>query len=105
MRKINIRKWDARQLPLEDQRVDKVATNLPFGKQLGSKQDLEGLYNAVFSELQRVVKPDGRIVLLSSEFEHVKNCVRQHEYLQIITGYSIATLGQWARIHVVQRLP
>ncbi len=103
-RKIIIRQWDAQQLPLENHSVDKAATNLPFGKQVSSKQELEGLYNAVFSELQRVLKPGGRLVLLSSEYELVKQCIRQHEHLQIVTGYSMATLGQWGRIHVVDRL-
>jgi tRNA (guanine6-N2)-methyltransferase len=104
-RKLTIRQWDARQLPLDEGYVDKVATNLPFGKQVGKAQNLEGLYNNIFAELQRVVKPGGRIVLLSSEYELVKTCIRAHSKLQIVTGYSIATLGQWGRIHVVDRLP
>lgn len=102
--KISVRQWDARHLPLDEGTVDKVASNLPFGKQLGSPQELEELYNAVFSELQRVVKPGGRIVLFSSEFELVKKCMRDQSKLQIVTGYSVATLGQWGRIHVVDRL-
>jgi len=104
-RQITIRQWDARQLPLEDGSVDKVATNLPFGKQIGTQRELEGLYSTVFSELQRVVRPDGRIILLSSEYDLVKSCIRLQPKLQIVTGYSIATLGQWGRIHVVERLP
>lgn len=104
-RELTIRQWDARQLPLDDGSIDKVATNLPFGKQVGSRQKLEGLYTDLFSELQRVVKPDGRIILLSSEFDLVKSRIRTQPKLQIVTGYSIATLGQWARIHIVNRLP
>lgn len=104
-RELTIRQWDARQLPLDDDSIDKVATNLPFGKQVGSRQELDGLYTDLFSELQRVVRPDGRIILLSSEFDLVKSRIRTQPKLQIVTGYSIATLGQWARIHIVNRLP
>jgi 23S rRNA G2445 N2-methylase RlmL len=102
-RTISIRQWDARQLPLEDASVDKVATNLPFGKQIGTRQELDSLYTAVLAELERVVRPNGLIVLLSSEFDLVKSCIRQRPHLRIVTGYSVATLGHWGRIHIVER--
>ena len=102
-RSLEIRQWDAGNLPLQDASVDKVATNLPFGQQIGTKGALDSLYTAVLSELERVVRPDGRIVLLSSEFERVKSCVRQRPYLHIVTGYSVATLGRWGRIHIIDR--
>ncbi len=104
-RTISIRQWDVRQLPLDDSSIDKVATNLPFGKQIGSRQQLDSLYSSVFAELERVVRPDGRIVVFSSEFDLVKSCVRLRPHLRIVTGYSVATLGQWGRIHIVQRDP
>ena len=102
-RTISIRQWDARQLPLEDASIDKVATNLPFGKQIGTRQELDSLYAAVLAELERVVRPNGRIVLLSSEFDLVKSCIRTRPHLRIVTGYSVATLGRWGRIHIVER--
>ena len=104
-RAISIRQWDVRQLPLDDSSIDKVATNLPFGKQIGSRQQLDNLYSSVFAELERVVRPDGRIVVLSSEFDLVKSCIRLRPHLHIVTGYSVATLGRWGRIHIVQRNP
>jgi 23S rRNA G2445 N2-methylase RlmL len=104
-RSVNIRQWDARQLPLEDASINKVATNLPFGKQLGTRQELSTLYTAVFKELERVVKPNGRIVLLSSEYELVKSCIRDRPLLHIVTGYSVATLGRWGRIHLIEHTP
>ena len=100
---ISIRQWDARQLPLENASIDKVATNLPFGKQIGTLQDLDSLYSAVLVELERVVRPNGRIVLLSSEFDLVKSCIRSRPHLRIVTGYSVAILGRWGRIHIVER--
>ncbi|NCF64641.1 MAG: methyltransferase domain-containing protein [Chloroflexi bacterium] len=104
-RTISIRQWDARQLPLDDNSIDKVATNLPFGKQIGSRRQLDDLYSSLFAELERVVRPDGRIVVLSSEFDLVKSCIRHRPHLHILTGYSIATLGQWGRIYIIQRYP
>lgn len=102
---ISVRQWDARNLPLEDGSVDKVATNLPFGKQIGSRKDLEALYSALFSELARVVVPKGRIILLSSEYDLIKQLMRQQPDLEILSGYSVATLGVWGRIYVIRRMP
>jgi 23S rRNA G2445 N2-methylase RlmL len=100
---ISIRKWDARRLPLENAAIDKSAINLPFGKQIGTRQELDSLYADVFAELERVVRPNGRIVLLSSEFELVKSKIRQRPHLHILTGYSVAALGRWGRIHLIER--
>ena len=101
--RIEVRQWDARELPLTDGSVSKVATNLPFGKQIGTQQELEALYGTVLFELARVVAPGGRIVLLSSEYELVKQLLRRVPELEILTGYSVATLGTWARIYVIRR--
>jgi 23S rRNA G2445 N2-methylase RlmL len=102
---IVVRHWDAADLPLDDGSVNKVATNLPFGKQIGTRDELESLYATVLSELARVVKPNGRIVILSSEYELIKQQMRRQPDLEILTGYSVATLGVWGRIYVVRRLP
>ncbi len=103
--RIVVRHWDARKLPLSDGGVNKVTTNLPFGKQVGAKPELEVLYGALFAELARVVTPDGRIVLLSSEYELIKQQMRHVPELEILSGYSVATLGVWGRIYVVKRRP
>jgi tRNA G10 N-methylase Trm11 len=98
-----IREWDVHQLPLNTYEVDKVATNLPFGKQISNKQNLAELYSAFFAELSRVLKPDGRAVVLTSEFDLLKEAIRQQPKLVVVRGYSIAVLGQWGRIYLIER--
>lgn len=97
----DIRQWDARKLPLEDASIDKIATNLPFGKQLRGAQTPAKLYPPVLAELQRVVRPGGRIVLLTSEYDLIKEEVRELPRLTITTGYSVAVLGVWGRIYII----
>ncbi len=98
-----IREWDATDLPLNTYEVSKVVTNLPFGKQLGSKGEIKRLYPAFFSEVERVLKPNGRAIILSSEYDLLKDAVRLQPRLEIQRGYSIAVLGQWGRIYIVDK--
>ena len=94
---------NATQLPLTAGSITKVATNLPFGKQIGSPKALKKLYPAFFRELERVLGENGRAVVLSSEYDLVKDSVRKCPGLEILTGYSIAVLGQWGRIYIIRR--
>jgi len=96
-------KWDAGHLPLPSGSVDKVATNLPFGKKVGSQHDNVSLYRAFFREVDRVLRPNGRAVVLSSETELIKTTLRGLEGLQIVRGHSLRILGQEARIYLVER--
>ncbi|WP_420629357.1 hypothetical protein [Candidatus Leptofilum sp.] len=94
---------DATRLPLANGSITKVATNLPFGKQISSPKALKRLYPAFFGELERVLGRNGRAVVLSSEYDLVKESVRQCSNLEILTGYSVAVLGQWGRIYILRR--
>ena len=96
-------KWDAGHLPLPSGSVDKVATNLPFGKKVGSQHDNVSLYRAFFREVDRVLRPNGLAVVLSSETELIKTTLRGLEGLQIVRGHSLRILGQEARIYLVER--
>lgn len=94
---------NATQLPLATSSITRVASNLPFGKQIGSPKAVKKLYPAFFKELERVLAVSGRAVILSSEYDLVKTAVRGCDNLEILTGYSIAVLGQWGRIYIVRR--
>jgi tRNA (guanine6-N2)-methyltransferase len=97
-------RWDVGCLPLASASVDKVATNLPFGKRIGSPQENQRLYRTVFGEIDRLLRPRGRAVVLSSETELIKDTLRQVSGLQIVHGYSVTILGQRARTYVVERV-
>ena len=99
-----VSRWDARKLPLEAGLVDAIATNPPFGKQIGSRQEVAHLYPAFIAEVARVLKSGGRAVILSSQYELIKEAVRQHSQLQIMRGYSVAVLGEWGRIYLMRKV-
>lgn len=58
--------WDARALPLAAGSVERIAANLPWGRQVPVDARLEDLYRAACAEMQRVLAPGGRIALLTS---------------------------------------
>ncbi len=61
---VQCQQWDARDLPLPDASVDKVVVNLPFGKQVAATTDVSALYRGVLAQIQRVLRPGGRLVVL-----------------------------------------
>jgi len=96
-------RWDAGALSIPSGVVHKVAVNLPFGKQVGSRAEIEHLYPRFARELERVLQPGGLAVLLTSEYDLLKSTLRDCKSLRHQSGYSIAVLGQWARIYVVKK--
>jgi tRNA (guanine6-N2)-methyltransferase len=63
---IRIEQWDARHLRLPDHSIDRVVTNLPWGQQVRVDESLVVFYREVCREMERVVTPEGRIVVLTS---------------------------------------
>ncbi len=57
---------DAACLPLQDESVDAVVTNLPWGKQI-QVEDLPQLYRDFAGELRRILRPEGRAILFTDQ--------------------------------------
>ena len=56
---------------------------------------------AAFAKIREALRPGGRIVLLTSEYDLIKEEVRKLPRLTITTGYSVAVLGVWGRIYII----
>ncbi|CAJ1414858.1 unnamed protein product [Effrenium voratum] len=54
------------KLPLAEQSVDKILTDLPFGRQFGSVEENQRLYPRVLAEMRRVIRPQGLAAVLTS---------------------------------------
>lgn len=99
----DIQHWDARKLPLPDQSVNKIATNPPWGRQIGSPSELRALYQATFSEMDRVLQPNGIVSVLTSEWELLKRIVAKTNLTLIEHIQNISVLGRRADIFVLQK--
>ena len=63
--RVELQVWNALALPLDSASVDVVATNLPFGRQVGDRAAMGALYRDFARELQRVLSPGGVAVALT----------------------------------------
>uniref|UniRef100_A0A1I7X9Z3 UPF0020 domain-containing protein n=1 Tax=Heterorhabditis bacteriophora TaxID=37862 RepID=A0A1I7X9Z3_HETBA len=59
--------WDATCMPFGNSSIDAIVTDLPFGKKMGTVVDNRILYPKLLREWYRVVKPGGRIVVLTHD--------------------------------------
>ena len=50
-------RWDATRLPLADDTIDAIASNAPFGVQLGEPEEMAPLYRKALREYDRVLRP------------------------------------------------
>ena len=102
-----VRLWqgNGERLPIVAASVTKIVCNLPFGHQIGTPAQVKRLYPAFLAEVARVLRPGGKAVLLSSEFDRLKEAIRQQPSLEIGEGHSMAVLGKWGRIYVVEKTP
>ena len=95
--------WDARQLPLETASVDRIVTNLPFGRKVAAGTDLEALYTQALNEFSRVLRPGGRAVLLTAAFKLFRQVIKDVPGLYIQREQSMTLLGLSATIFVLDR--
>lgn len=100
---IEIRRWDARQLPLDDSSVSAILTNLPFGKQIGTPTENRLLYPALLTEWVRVLREGGRMVLLTGDRALLTRTVQQQPRLSIVRQLPVIVRGYRAALMVVTR--
>jgi 23S rRNA G2445 N2-methylase RlmL len=86
---VQARQWDARRLPLAAACADCVVCNLPWGRQVTVDRQLADFYREVCAEMRRVVKPGGRVVLLTRTPELVAFSDLRQE-----GDYEISLFGQ-----------
>jgi tRNA (guanine6-N2)-methyltransferase len=94
--------WDVTRLPLPHECVDRIICNLPFGKQLSSPEEIGPLYKNAVREMNRVLRPGGRAVLLVSEMEALQQAVKPRAW-QPQRMLNVEVLGQDATISVWQK--
>ncbi|MFB6209339.1 MAG: TRM11 family methyltransferase [Candidatus Nanohaloarchaea archaeon] len=86
-----INNQDARSTEYPDNEFEIAVSNLPWGKQVDSGSDL---FPGVMEEYSRILKPDGRIVLLNNHRELVGKYLRENFPGHETGGIRLGMLGQ-----------
>jgi 23S rRNA G2445 N2-methylase RlmL len=92
-------RWDATRLPLAGESVDRVVSNPPFGKQLGTPESVGPLYRAALREYDRVLRPGGRAVLLAGDMAALRTAARSVGW-EGLRELKVRVLGQPATVSV-----
>ncbi|MBT3269741.1 RNA methyltransferase [Candidatus Poribacteria bacterium] len=100
-RPVSLTRWDATHLPVPDGTVSRIASNLPFGKQHSEPEDLRALYTRFLREADRVLEPGGRMVLLTSQSELLRDILRGRRRLRYTETYRLTVLGTRATIYCI----
>ena len=93
--------WDARTLPFRSNTVDKIVCNLPFGETIGNVPQLTNLYRECLREYERVLRPRGRMVLLTSQNRLLDNALKQRRSLRVAQQLTVDVRGMQAWMYVV----
>jgi tRNA (guanine6-N2)-methyltransferase len=83
--------------------LDVIVSNLPFGEQIGSRQENPALYRRFLLEVSRTLRPGGRAVLLSSEKDLMRQLVHDDPALHMERQVLVGVLGRAARIYCLRR--
>jgi 23S rRNA G2445 N2-methylase RlmL len=84
--------WDARRLPMAKAAVERIISNPPFGRQLGEPEEIGALYQKAIVEMDRVLKPSGRVVLVTGDAQPLLEAVRSTSW-QPHKQYRVRILG------------
>ena len=93
--------WDAHALPLQPKTVDKIVCNLPFGETHGEASRLTKLYRECLRQFETVLKPRGRMVLLTSQRRLLDGLLKQRRKLKVTQRLTVDVRGMRAWIYVI----
>jgi tRNA (guanine6-N2)-methyltransferase len=98
-RPIGLARADAARLPMRDGAATHLITNLPWGTKYGSHPENRRLYPRLFEEFARVVRPGGRMVMLTAE-RGLMHEAAMRGLLRLESVLRVAILGAPAAVYV-----
>jgi 23S rRNA G2445 N2-methylase RlmL len=101
---VQLLRADARRLPLASESIDAVVCDMPFGRRVGSHRANRRLYPAALREMHRVLRPQGRAVLLTLERRLTQRLLSDELGWQVEAVHPVWHGGLQPRAYVVRRV-
>jgi 23S rRNA G2445 N2-methylase RlmL len=94
---------DVRHLPLADESVAAIASNLPFGKQYAVQGDPRSWFDAMLDELVRVTRPSSAVVVLVPRTRTFEQVLARRSTLLLTERLDLRLLGTRTALWVLRR--
>jgi SAM-dependent methyltransferase len=100
-----LERWDAAQVPLDDNSVSVICADLPFGQLVGSHRENELLYPRIFAEAARIAAHGARMVLLTHEVRLLERVAAEHgSAWRLDSVLKVRSGGMTPRVYLFRRL-
>src|SRR5581483_1471891 len=96
---IGLARADAARIPMRAGAATHLVTNLPWGTKYGSHPENRRLYPRLFEEFARVVRPGGRLVLITAERALMHDAAARG-WLRVESIRRVTILGAPAAVYV-----
>jgi len=100
---IQLAEWDMRELPLADASFDVIASDLPFGHDVGNHKENIELYPTMLKEAARVARPGARCVLISHEIRLISSLLETSTDWVVQRLIPITITGLHPRIYILKK--
>jgi len=92
---------DARRTPSQSESVDIIISNPPWNKHI-AVGDVRKLYDEFLMEARRILKPSGRMVLLTDCHEEIEIASKQNG-LHVYEMYSLLLRGLHPKVYELRK--
>lgn len=92
----------AELMPLPSRSVDRIISNLPFGKRVGSHEVNSRLYPEFLAETARVLHSKGRAVLLTEDKKLFQRAVQETRGIRVLKEVQVTSGGLHPTAYVIE---
>lgn len=97
-------RMDAGELALPSNSMERIISNMPWGRTVAASGTLRSTFSPFWSELDRVLTADGRaVVLMEHDIKDNKTDVCQPDNFRRVLQIRLRLFGRWATLVVLSR--